>query len=81
MVIGVNPKEGKLIFSEKGNMKEEKKEIATKYSCWRYSRYRSSGIVDFGVFLRIENNLEGLVHISEMDWSLVDDPRVLVQTW
>ncbi len=77
MVIGVNPKEGKLIFSEKGNIKEEKKEIATKYNVGDVLDTEVSGIVDFGVFLRIENNLEGLVHISEMDWSLVDDPRVL----
>ena len=77
MIIGVNPKEGKLIFSEKGNLKEEKKEIATKYNVGDILDCEVSGIVDFGVFLRIENNLEGLVHISEMDWSLVDDPRVL----
>lgn len=77
MIIGVNPKEGKLIFSEKGNIKEEKKEIATKYAVGDILDTEVSGIVDFGVFLRIENNLEGLVHISEMDWSLVDDPRVL----
>lgn len=77
MIIGVNPKEGKLIFSEKGNLKEEKKEIATKYNVGDVLDCEVSGIVDFGIFLRIENNLEGLVHISEMDWSLVDDPRVL----
>lgn len=76
-IIGVNPKEGKLIFSEKGNLKEEKKEAVTKYSVGDILDCEVSGIVDFGVFLRIENNLEGLVHISEMDWSLVDDPRVL----
>ncbi len=34
-----------------------------------------TGIVDFGVFVRLNNNVEGLVHISEMDWGLVDDPR------
>ncbi len=77
MIIGANPKEGKLIFSEKGNIKEEKKEIATKYNVGDILDCEVSGIVDFGVFLRIENNLEGLVHISEMDWSLVDDPRIL----
>lgn len=77
MIIGANPKEGKLIFSEKGNIKEEKKEIATKYNVGDVLDCEVSGIVDFGVFLRIENNLEGLVHISEMDWSLVDDPRIL----
>ena len=32
-----------------------------------------TGIVDFGIFIRIKENLEGLVHISEIDWSLVED--------
>ena len=64
MIIGVNPKEGKLIFSEKGNIKEEKKEIATKYSVGDILDCEVSGIVDFGVFLRIENNLEGLARTA-----------------
>ncbi len=34
-----------------------------------------TGVVDFGVFVTIDNTVEGLVHISEMDWGLVDDPR------
>lgn len=34
-----------------------------------------TGVVDFGVFVRLNENIEGLVHISEIDWGLVDDPR------
>ena len=34
-----------------------------------------TGAVDFGVFVKIEEGLEGLVHISEMDWALVENPR------
>lgn len=77
MIIGVQPKEGKLIFSEKGNMKEERKEIVTKYQVGDEVECTVSGIVDFGVFLKLEEGLEGLVHISELDWSLVDHPRTL----
>ena len=36
-----------------------------------------TGIVDFGVFVKVEDGLEGLVHISEIDWALVEDPRKL----
>lgn len=74
-IIGVQPKDGKLIFSEKGNMKEGRKEIAMKYGVGDELDTEVSGIVDFGVFLKIEDGLEGLVHISEIDWSLVEDPR------
>ncbi len=34
-------------------------------------------MVDFGVFVKIEDGLEGLVHISEIDWALVENPRTL----
>lgn len=76
-IIGVNPKEGKLIFSEKGNTKEDKKEMVTKYSVGDEINGEVTGVVDFGIFLKVEDGLEGLVHISEIDWSLVEDPRVL----
>jgi small subunit ribosomal protein S1 len=36
-----------------------------------------TGVVDFGVFIKLEEGLEGLVHISEIDWGLVEDPRAL----
>ena len=35
-----------------------------------------TGIVDFGVFVKIEEGLEGLVHISELDWGLVENPKI-----
>lgn len=76
-IIGVNPKEGKLIWSEKGNTKEDKKEIITKYHVGDELDCEVTGVVDFGIFLKVENGLEGLVHISEIDWSLVDDPRTM----
>ena len=33
-----------------------------------------TGIVDFGIFIKIDDNLEGLAHISELDWSLIEKP-------
>ena len=32
-------------------------------------------IVDFGLFVKIDEKAEGLVHISQIDWGLVDDPK------
>ncbi len=75
MIISTLPKEGKLIFSEKDNNPEEKKEILSKYSIGDVLDCTVAGIVDFGVFLKLEDGLEGLVHISELDWGLVEDPR------
>ena len=75
MIISTLPKEGKLIFSEKDNNPEEKKEILSKYNVGDDIECTIAGIVDFGVFLNLEDGLEGLVHISELDWGLVEDPR------
>lgn len=74
-VIGAIPKEGKLIFSEKSPNQKEKHEIIEKYQIGDVFEGTVTGIVDFGVFVKIEEGLEGLVHISEIDWGLVDDPR------
>ncbi len=77
MIISTLPKEGKLIFSEKDNNPEEKKEILSKYTIGDDLECTVAGIVDFGVFLKLEDGLEGLVHISELDWGLVEDPRTM----
>lgn len=74
-MISANPKDGKLIFSEKDGNPEERQEVISKYSVGDELDCEVTGIVDFGVFLKIEEGLEGLVHISELDWGLVEDPR------
>jgi len=77
MIISTLPAEGKLIFSEKDNNPEEKKEILSKYAVGDNLTCTVAGVVDFGVFLKLEDGLEGLVHISELDWGLVEDPRAM----
>ncbi|KKW37734.1 hypothetical protein A2852_01225 [Candidatus Adlerbacteria bacterium RIFCSPHIGHO2_01_FULL_54_23] len=74
-MIGATPKEGKLIFSEKGQDDKEKRELIANYSVGDTVEGEVTGMVDFGVFVKLEEGLEGLVHISEIDWGLVDDPR------
>ena len=75
IIISTLPKERKLIFSEKDTNPEEKKEVLSKYAVGDNLDCVIAGIVDFGVFLKLEDKLEGLVHISELDWGLVEDPR------
>jgi len=74
-LIGASPKEGKLIFSEKGIDDKEKRQLIAAYQVNDVVEGEVTGMVDFGVFVKIEEGLEGLVHISEIDWGLVDDPR------
>lgn len=77
VMISALPKEGKLIFSEKDNNPEERQEIVEKYKVGDDVDCTVAGIVDFGIFLKLEEGLEGLVHISEIDWGLVEDPRTM----
>lgn len=77
IIIAVNQKEKKLIFSEKGTEAEEIKELISKYKIGDIIEGEITGIVDFGVFAKIADNLEGLIHISELDWSLVENPADL----
>jgi len=79
-IITADPKEGKLIFSEKGSEHKEKEKIVSKYEIGDEVEGAVTGVVDFGVFVKLEEGLEGLVHISEIDWGLVDDPRNFVKT-
>jgi len=78
VMITADSKEQKLIFSEKSPQeKEEKEEKVNKYEAGDVVTGEVTGAVDFGVFVKIESGLEGLVHISELDWGLVEDTRSL----
>ena len=77
-IITADAKEGKLIFSERtGNEADEKATLIDKYPIGDTADGEVTGVVDFGVFVKLEPGLEGLVHISELDWGLVEDPHAL----
>jgi small subunit ribosomal protein S1 len=76
-IIGATPKEGKLIFSEKNPEQKNKDYIIGKYTLGEEVTGEITGMVDFGVFVKLEEGLEGLVHISEIDWALVENPKLL----
>lgn len=78
IIITADQAEQKLIFSEKGPQeKEEKEEKVARYEVGDVLKGEVTGAVDFGVFVKVEDGLEGLVHISELDWGLVEDTRTL----
>jgi small subunit ribosomal protein S1 len=75
LIIGANPKEQKLIFSERGAGPSERGSLVEKYQVGDTVHGIITGATEFGVFVKIEEGLEGLVHISEMDWALVENPK------
>lgn len=79
-IISAQPKEGKLIFSQKGVDGAEKVDLgdvtspaATNYSVGDAVEGTVTGVVEFGIFVKLKDGVEGLVHKSEIDWGLVED--------
>lgn len=80
-IIGVIPKEGKLIFSERvatGESAAKDMEAAITKSGRTVGETIDgvvTGVVDFGIFVKLPEGIEGLVHKSEIDWGLVEDTK------
>jgi len=77
-IIDLNLKEDKLIVSEKATQEQEIEEIIKKYKVGNIVEGTITGIVNFGAFVKF-NNLEGLVHISELAYQLIEDPHDIVK--
>lgn len=77
-IIDVNEREEKLIVSEKAVWEEAQKGVLDKYKLGDVVEGVITAIADFGVFVKFDN-LEGLVHISEIAWQRIDHPRDLVK--
>jgi small subunit ribosomal protein S1 len=70
-------KEEKIIFSEKDVWSEKQRDIISKYKTGTIVDGIITAIADFGVFVSFGENLEGLIHISELAWQRIDDPGEL----
>lgn len=78
-IIDVNPEEGKLIFSEKSKETEALRQKLSQYKVGDVVSGEVAGIVSFGAFVKFGDGLEGLVHISEIDWQLIASPADVLQ--
>jgi small subunit ribosomal protein S1 len=72
-IIDLDPRERKLIASEKAAEEKKLKKALEKHKIGGVVEGEITGIVDFGAFVKFDN-LEGLIHISEIDWQIIDDP-------
>src|SRR3989344_5082866 len=75
-VLDFDVKENKLIVSERAAEEEHLKRAIERYKIGDVLNGSVSGVVDWGVFVKWpmeEEMLEGLIHISELDWQLVEN--------
>ncbi|MBI2415558.1 MAG: S1 RNA-binding domain-containing protein [Candidatus Kerfeldbacteria bacterium] len=78
-VIDVAEAEEKLIVSEKLARAEQQQEKISQYKVGDMVEGKITGVVDFGAFVEFGDGLEGLVHISEIAWQRIDDPKDYVK--
>ncbi len=93
-VLDFDPDEGKVIFSEKSRFAEDLRRELSKYRVGDTVEGTVSGVVSFGAFVRFGSvgvppaaegaaahplELEGLVHISEIDWQLIANPAEVLK--
>ncbi len=77
-ILDVSRKDNKLIFSEKEAVKDD---MAARFSELKVGDEVEgvvTGVIDFGAFVNVDG-IEGLIHISEISWERVDNPRNYVK--
>ena len=80
-IINIDQEEEKLIVSEKSAVSDEMSVTLDHLGEGKVVEGVVSGVVDFGAFVKFKENdqeLEGLVHISELAWQRIDNPADFV---
>lgn len=77
-ILDVSRKDNKLIFSEKEAVRGDMQSKLEKLKVGDVVDGVVTGVIDFGVFVNVDG-IEGLVHISEISWERVEDPRNYVK--
>lgn len=86
-IIDLNVRENKLIVSERATEEGKLRKELEKYKVGDIAEGTITGLVDFGAFVKFPvrrspdasrdkggDNLEGLIHISEIAWQIIDNP-------
>jgi ribosomal protein S1 len=76
-VMTLDEAENKIIFSEKEAWNENQKDVISKYQVGAVIEGEVTAVTDFGVFVAFGENMEGLIHISELAWKRIDNPSDL----
>lgn len=78
-ILDVSRKDNKLIFSEKEAVKDDMQDLFAKLKVGDTVKGVVTGVIDFGAFVNVDG-IEGLIHISEISWERVENPRDYIKT-
>ena len=73
-ILDISRKDNKLIFSEKEAVKDDMQARFAELKIGDVVKGVVTGVIDFGAFVNVDG-IEGLIHISEISWERVEDPR------
>ncbi len=77
-ILDISRKDNKLIFSEKEAVKDDMQARFSELAVGDTVKGIITGVIDFGAFVNVDG-IEGLIHISEISWERVDNPRDYVK--
>jgi small subunit ribosomal protein S1 len=80
-LLEANPRTGKLIISEREATEVSVRELVKAYTVGQVVDGIISGVADFGAFMKFTDNpaIEGLIHVSELEWRIVENPKEVVK--
>ncbi|HYP21082.1 MAG TPA: 30S ribosomal protein S1, partial [Chloroflexia bacterium] len=78
-VLSVDPNERKIALSLKRTQPEPWSTITENYTLGQVVRGTITQLTSFGAFARLEDGIEGLIHVSELAEGRVAHPRSVVQ--
>jgi len=78
-IIGIDDGGKRVAYSVKRLQSDPWDDIVKKYKVGQRVIGEITKIVDYGAFVRIEEGLNGLIHISELSHKLVKDPGKIVE--
>ena len=78
-VLGINPAEKKIALSIKRTQAEPWSRVASSYEVGQLVKGTVTQLANFGAFARIEDGIEGLIHVSELADERIQHPKQVVQ--
>jgi small subunit ribosomal protein S1 len=79
-ILGLDPETFRITVGRKQLEKHPWEEIEKKYSIGSKVRGHVASLAEYGAFVELEPNIEGLIHVSEMSWTrMVHHPSQILK--
>lgn len=72
---------GKISLSSKKLKEDPRSALPKKYKIWDIVEWEVVRFVPYGVFIRVFDDINGLVHLSELSQKSVQNPNEVVKLW